>query len=364
MFMKVVSFHLFNDYSGSPKVLKMVLEGLANMGYDIDLVTSRGGVLDELVSDQIHHYGYSYKFSMNPLVTMIRYTYAQIFTFFFAFRYLLKKDVCFYINTILPVGPALAGRLMGKRVVYHYHENSFAKSGFYRFLAFLMQRFASEIICVSVFQKSNLKRSHHVHVVPNALPVSFTQQMSCDPGKSFDNQNVLMVTSLKKYKGILQFFDLADRLPQYQFNVVVNDELSTIHDFVKSENLHVPNNLHVHPRQEDVAPYYQKASLVLNLSDTTQVLETFGLTALEAMSAALPVIVPTQGGVAELVEDGINGYKIDVCHLEKIEEKIVEILSDEHLYARLSKSAYEKAQSFSADKIMEMISAIIKDNSL
>lgn len=44
----IVCFHLFNDYSGSPKVLRMVLEGLLNKGYNVDLVSSCGGVLDEL----------------------------------------------------------------------------------------------------------------------------------------------------------------------------------------------------------------------------------------------------------------------------------------------------------------------------
>ena len=41
---RVICFHLFNDYSGSPKVMKMVLEGLLKKGYRIDLVSSKGGI--------------------------------------------------------------------------------------------------------------------------------------------------------------------------------------------------------------------------------------------------------------------------------------------------------------------------------
>ena len=44
----IICFHLFNDYSGSPKVLKMVLQGILDKGYEVDLITSKGGVLDEL----------------------------------------------------------------------------------------------------------------------------------------------------------------------------------------------------------------------------------------------------------------------------------------------------------------------------
>ena len=44
----IVCFHLYNDYSGSPKVLKTVLESLLKKGYEVDLVTSRKGILDSL----------------------------------------------------------------------------------------------------------------------------------------------------------------------------------------------------------------------------------------------------------------------------------------------------------------------------
>ena len=43
----IICFHLFNDYSGSPKVLKMVLEGLLKKGHQVDLISSKGGTLDE-----------------------------------------------------------------------------------------------------------------------------------------------------------------------------------------------------------------------------------------------------------------------------------------------------------------------------
>ncbi|MBO7427286.1 MAG: glycosyltransferase family 4 protein [Paludibacteraceae bacterium] len=357
--MKIAAFHLFNDYSGSPKVLKLVLSGLIRKGCPIDLLTSRGGVLDELRGEQLRQYRYSYHFSTNPMVTTLRYTYAQIYMFFFSLRYLFKKDVVFYINTILPIGAALSGRMMGKRVIYHYHENSFAKSGFYRKLAGAMVRLASDIICVSEFQKSHLNRKENVYVVPNALSDAFVEQFKFDSEKAFSKQCVLMVASLKKYKGVLQFCELANRLPQFNFSMVLNDSQETIDLFVKENNITMGTNLKLFPRQDNVAPFYANASMVLNLTDANMAVETFGLTALEAMSAGLPVIVPTRGGVAELVEDGVNGYKIDVSELDKIERKIAEILTDYTMYESLSKSAFEKSKNYSEESINEMISTIV-----
>ncbi len=358
--MKIVVFHLFNDYSGSPKVLKMVVEKLLKDGKDVDLISSRGGVLDELEAPNLHRHSYSYQFSMNPIVTLLRYVYAQLYTFFFAFRYIFKKDVVFYINTILPVGPALVGKITGKKVVYHYHENAFAKSIYYRTLAWIMQRCASSIICVSEYQRSFLKRKDNVYVVPNALAPSFTEGFVYDPKKSFDSQTVLMVASLKKYKGVVQFFDIACSLSQYKFVIVLNDTQETIDDFINKEKIELNENLSVFPRQENVELFYRNASMVLNLSDIRMVVETFGLTALEAMSAGLPVIVPSIGGMSDLVCDGQNGYKIDVSDLDKIKSTINKILTNYDLYRSLSLEAYQMSKAYVSDKILNKISLIVE----
>lgn len=360
---RLVCFHLFNDFSGSPKVLRMVLGGLAEKGMQIDLITSKGeGALSDLSKwKNVKTSTYAYRFSDNPAVTMARYFGVQLYTFCLALRYAFKKDTTFYVNTILPVGAALAGRLMGKRVVYHYHENAFAKGAFYKLLARAMQALASEIICVSAYQRSFLKREKNVHVVPNAVPAAFVARLCPNPEEAFERKRVLMLGSLKRYKGTLEFIELAQRLTDYQFELVLNETPENIAVFWKENGISQPANLTVHPRQNDVVPFYNRASVVLNLSNKNQFIETFGLTALEAMSAGLPVIVPTVGGIAEMVDDGENGWKIDVANLDKITEKISEMLNDNELYCRMAKSALEYSKKFSEDSMLKNIENIISE---
>ena len=95
----------------------------------------------------------------------------------------------------------------------------------------------------------------------------------------------------------------------------------------------------IYVRQENVAPFYNLTSLVINLTNPQFAVETFGLTPLEAMSAGVPVIVPTVGGIAEMVEDDVNGYKIDVQNLHTIEGKIRQMFEEKNLYSRLSNNA-------------------------
>ena len=120
------------------------------------------------------------------------------------------------------------------------------------------------------------------------------------------------------------------------------------------------DNLQIVSRQNDVAPFYNEASIVLNLSDKRRFVETFGLTALEAMSAGLPVIVPTKGGIAEMVEDGVNGYKIDVQELEKIESHITTLLSNRDSYLQLAGKALEYSRNFNDEKMISGIVSVLE----
>lgn len=355
-----VCFHLFNDYSGSPKVLQMVLEGLLVRGHKVDLVTSQGGVLDELRgidNCRLHHY--AYRFSRNPAVTMMRYACVQLLTFCCAFRWMFSRNTVFYINTLLPIGPALAGRLMGKRVVYHYHENAFVKGTFYKVLATMMEKLAHKIICVSEYQASFLHRKEKVTVVPNALPKSFVEKLRPDKETAFNRRTVLMLGSLKLYKSPLEFVELASKLPEFSFVLVINDRQENIDSFMEKHSVAIPSNLTIYPCQSDVVSFYHSASVVLNLSNKKSFLETFGLTALEAMTVGLPVIVPTEGGIAEMVEDGVNGYKIDVDQMEELVARIKEMLFDKQEYLRLADNAQREAKLYDEERMITRIEELV-----
>ena len=356
----IVCFHLFNDYSGSPQVLRTVIEGLLEKGYHIDLVTSRGGVPDELGSKEgLRMRQYDYRFARNMAVRALRYAWVQLQVFFIALGYMFKKDTVIYVNTILPVGAAIGGRLACKKVVYHYHENAKAKSLAYRILAKIMQLIASDIICVSHYQRSFLRRKKRVHITPNALKKDFTAKLAPDSERAFENQRVLMLGSLKTYKGTNEFIALAGSMNKYSFELVINDSQKNIDNYLKEKDIVLPNNLAIHPRQEDVTPFYNRASLVLNLTNKKYAIETFGLTALEAMTAGLPVIVPTVGGIAEMVTDGENGYRIDSQDCEKMQQYIEKILRNKIFFINLSKNALAKSRSYDAEHMVNNIANIL-----
>ena len=85
------------------------------------------------------------------------------------------------------------------------------------------------------------------------------------------------------------------------------------------------------------------------------------MTILEALSFGLPSIVPTEGGPAELITDGVNGFKTDVQHLDKIKQQIKLLLSNKEVYSTMSRHALDTATQFNTVNTMKRIETIFRE---
>ena len=148
---KLVCIHLLNDYSGSPYVLSQVIDTLLSNKYppEIDLHVGSGsdGFLSPFKSNTDTYF---YRRSNSKILTLVTFFVSQFILFFKLLKY-RKKNVRFYINTILPFGGALAGWVMRKEVIYHVHETSVTPRFFKIFLRSIVNVTASKVIFVSQY---------------------------------------------------------------------------------------------------------------------------------------------------------------------------------------------------------------------
>lgn len=72
--------------------------------------------------------------------------------------------------------------------------------------------------------------------------------------------------------------------------------------------------------------------------------EPFGIVALEAMAARVPVIVSDVGGLSEIVVDGIDGYKVPPGNAKALAEAILSLLDNPPLAQRMIDKAFCKVQ--------------------
>jgi glycosyltransferase involved in cell wall biosynthesis len=70
--------------------------------------------------------------------------------------------------------------------------------------------------------------------------------------------------------------------------------------------------------------------------------ECFPLVLLEAMSCTLPVISTTEGGIPDIINDGITGYIIEKQNPEKLAAKIEELILNPELRKQMGKAGQDK----------------------
>jgi glycosyltransferase involved in cell wall biosynthesis len=80
-------------------------------------------------------------------------------------------------------------------------------------------------------------------------------------------------------------------------------------------------------------PQLYAASLVCVYPSTAS--EPFGLTMLEALASARPMVVTEAGGMPEIIKDGIDGFIVPVKDFEALASRIIQLLSDRELRERL-----------------------------
>ena len=69
--------------------------------------------------------------------------------------------------------------------------------------------------------------------------------------------------------------------------------------------------------------------------------EPFGLTMLEALATARPMVVTNSGGMPEIVQGGINGYVVPVKDFETLALKVMQLLDNKALRNRLGNTGRE-----------------------
>src|SRR5215472_2691452 len=102
-------------------------------------------------------------------------------------------------------------------------------------------------------------------------------------------------------------------------------------------------------KQNGVERLIRLAHVLLMPSD----MESFGLAALEAMACGVPPVATRVGGVPELITDREDGFLEAVGDIAAQSERVVELLTDDKLHARMASRARQTAESrFAVDRII------------
>ena len=104
---------------------------------------------------------------------------------------------------------------------------------------------------------------------------------------------------------------------------------------------------------EDILP-------IADLFMLTSEYESFGLAALEAMAAEVPVISTNAGGLPEININGYCGFMSNVGDVEEMSRNAISILSDETTHRQFRANALAQANKFDIHNILPQYEALYK----
>lgn len=140
--------------------------------------------------------------------------------------------------------------------------------------------------------------------------------------------------------------DLLPRFPEFSV-VVVGEITADQRDFVRNLKAKIAD--HGLDKRivftgelpfEQVPAYFKAMSIVTALSRN----EGFGLTVLEAMSCAVPVVATRAGAWPDIIEPGLDGQLIEVGDKAALVEKLSALMSDSALRKRMGDAGREKVE--------------------
>jgi N-acetyl-alpha-D-glucosaminyl L-malate synthase BshA len=238
---------------------------------------------------------------------------------------------------------------------------------YYRINKFSIEQ-SDGVSTVSEYLKKETEEKFHINipikVIPNFVDTErFSRTHRCRAKCLFAPKGERIVMHVSNFRPVKRIEDIISAF------ALINDEIHSKLLMVGDgpmmsvalrtvEKLGISSNVTFLGKQEDVAGLLPIADIFLIPSET----ESFGLSALEAMSCEVPVIGTNVGGLPEVVEHGQTGYLVEVGDVETMAELAKKILKDDDLHENMGKCARQVVlEKFNQDKIVDMYEEYYKE---
>jgi N-acetyl-alpha-D-glucosaminyl L-malate synthase BshA len=193
-----------------------------------------------------------------------------------------------------------------------------------------------------------------IEVIHNFVDVQRFSKKPIDAFKKAlapNGERVLMHASnfraIKRVQDVIRIFEKVNEVIPSKLMMVGDGPERPMAEQLCRE-LHICDNVRFVGKQEQMEEIMVISDLFLLTSDY----ESFGLSALEAMAAHVPVVSSNAGGLPEINIHGETGFLAPVGHINEMAEFAIEILKDDHTLNGFKERAYEQARRFDIQYIV------------
>jgi len=199
---------------------------------------------------------------------------------------------------------------------------------------------------ISNFLKNTVKRL----IIPNGVDVEKYKPLKKPP----ENPVVLFIGRLVHRKGVHMlleaFRDVVSEIPEARLLIVGKGYMEPIVKTMVSVLNLKKNVVFKGLVSEEEKIHLLQNSMVVAVPSIYG--ESFGTVAVEAFATGTPVVAFKVGGLAEIVDHGVNGFLANVGDLRGFAEYLVTLLLDRKLRKKMSENARLKAEKVYSWKIV------------
>jgi N-acetyl-alpha-D-glucosaminyl L-malate synthase BshA len=208
------------------------------------------------------------------------------------------------------------------------------------------------------YKSFNIKKD--IEVIYNFVDVSRFSKKPIDAFRKAvapNGERILMHASnfrkLKRVDDVIRIFERVNReVPSKLMLVGDGPERHMAEEL--SRELDICDHVRFVGRQEQM----EEILVISDLFLLTSEYESFGLAALEAMAARVPVISSNAGGLPEINIHGQTGYMAPVGHVAEMADYALSILRDDDTLKQFKDAAYDQALRFDIHNIIPLYEAL------
>ena len=322
--------HILECAGGVERYLELLAPRLKKEGFEQTIICSHSVNLDKLKESAEACYVTDMQQTFNPIavVKIIRQVRKVIKT--------SKPDIVYCHSSFAGVFGRLAAIGTHCKVVYNPHgwafnmrNTSSMKLRVFRTLEQLLAHFTDKIVCISEAEfesaiENNISSEDKLELIPNGIDIDAVRSsmgvIRSELGIAEDAFVVGMIGRLSAQKAPDVFIRAAEiihkEIPNSAFIIVGDGEQrEEIEDFAQQHGLHLV-----------VTGWTDKPYSYLKAFDLAMLLsrwEGFGLAIVEYMAAEKNVVAARTDAIPSLVDDGVDGFLVDVDNAEQAADKVL-----------------------------------------
>jgi L-malate glycosyltransferase len=196
----------------------------------------------------------------------------------------------------------------------------------------------------------------NIEVIYNFVDVARFQRKPIDAFRKViapNGERILLHASnfrkIKRVQDVVKIFhNVSKEIPSKLLFVGDGPERATAEEL--SRQLGICDDVRFVGKQEQIEDILAIADLFLLTSEY----ESFGLAALEAMAAGVPVISTNAGGLGEIMIEGVTGYMGNIGDVETMSAQALSILTNESTLQQFKKGAANHALTFDIHNVIPL----------